>query len=161
MNIVLNGDTLKPVKQVPGHAYTLEEIAFFIPRKYVDYRFYLILTDGKKYDAVELKQANSTSQDYYNFVCNMAMPVKIASGTAKFSIIGFQKGEVTPSVMTSDLSLQFDNIAYNFKAQISLLENFSHSSAEIYNRMVDVYQKICDLSKLNIEIIQDKEESTE
>ena len=91
----------------------------------------------------------------------MAMPVKIASGTAKFSIIGFQKGEVTPSVMTSDLSLQFDNIAYNFKAQISLLENFSHSSAEIYNRMVDVYQKICDLSKLNIEIIQDKEESTE
>lgn len=161
MNIVCDGATLRPIKQESGKAYSLDDIIFFVAKKYVNHKFYLVVTDGKKYDAVELKPTNSTNKDYYNFVANAADPLKIVSGNCDMSIIGFSNGDTTPDVITDKVSIKFDNTAYNFKAQISIIEQFSRVSADIYNKMLDVYNKFYELSKLNAELLEEESEVTE
>lgn len=156
MNIVCDGSSLKPVKQEAGRAYSLDELVFFVAKKYMGYKLYLIIKSGAKFDAVELKQSNSTNKDYYNFVCAENYPVKIQSGACEFSLLGFTPNSTSPEFSTSSISIQFNNDTYNFKAQINVIEQFSKASAEVYKGMYAIYEQMISLSKLNIDALNDK-----
>ena len=67
MNLIYSNEGFKATKFSESQVYSLDEITFFLDKKYVKLRLYLILKDQKNHlDIVGLKQVNSTSTNYYN-----------------------------------------------------------------------------------------------
>lgn len=87
----------------------------------------------------------------------MNHPIKITSGECKLSLLAVDKDTAEVKVSTSPITVKLENESYNFKAQIAVIEQFSYTSAEIYKNMAALYDKLTDLSNLNIEMLKEKE----
>lgn len=150
MNLIYSSDGFKATKFTNTQSYSLDEITFFMDKKYVNLKLYLILKDSIGHiDVVSLRQSNSTNSNYYNYECDLSYPIKIKDGLCSISIIGIDPQDNSIKVSTSTFDILLDNILYNFKAQISLLDQFNKNAALIYNKMLSLYNGVVEISKLN------------
>ena len=158
MNLIYSNGELKATKFSSSETYSLDEITFFIEKKYVKLQFYCVIRDRVgKLDVVKLKQANSTSASYYNYVCSMDCPVKAKDGLCSISVMGIDPDTRVVELSTSIFELNIKNDIYNFKVQISLLEEFNQNAANIYNKVLSLYNGVVELSNLNAEVLRKDE----
>lgn len=153
MNIIYDGSSVRVVNQHLDDTYSLDELVFFIDKKTsMKNKLYLIIQDSaQKFDAVSLKQSNSTSSAYYNYVVNVDVPLKIKSGECRLSILGINVKSLEVDFSTSPLTIRLENNTYNFKAQIALIEQFSKTSSDTYKGMLEVCNQFAELLKLQSE----------
>lgn len=152
MNLIYSSDGFKATKYSELQVYSLDNITFFMDKKYVNLKLYLILKDSdNRIDVISLRQSNSISQNYYNYECDLSTPVKIKDGLCSISIIGIDSQDSSIKVSTPCFDIKLENILYNFKAQISLLEQFNKNAAIIYNKILSLYNGMVEISNLHIE----------
>ena len=160
MNLIYSNEGFKATKFSESQSYSLDEITFFLDKKYVKLRLYLILKDQKNHlDIVGLKQVNSTSTNYYNYECDMATPVKICDGPCSVSIMGIDPATETIALSTGCFALNIKNDIYNFKAQIAMLEVFNRNAADIYNKTLALYQGVVQMSEVNVQMLKEVDNS--
>lgn len=151
MNIVYENKKLFPVKMQENKQYSIDDLVFYIPKNLSDKKIFLIIGDGKDFDAVELKQTNSTSKSYYNYICKMNNVIKVRSGICTFSLIGINKENFQIEFNSSPLSISLENELYNFKVRTSLLEETSKKISDTYKEIATIYNNMISLTRLNIE----------
>lgn len=135
----------------------LDELKFFVAKEYQGYQLILILNAGTQHDAVKLRQVNSEKQNYYSYECDGSYIVKIKTGDCALSIVGINTDGSSDMFSTNTVSIPLKNDNYNFKATINMIENFSVSAASTYANIYALYQKITDMTELNIKMFKDME----
>lgn len=159
MNIIFDGNKLTMVR-ASSQECSLDDIIFFVDKLINKYKLYMIIKDSTaKFDVVELKQTNTTNTKYYNYICSMDCPVKIESGKCELSLLGIDIGTGLVSFSTQPIPINLQNDTYNFKTQISLIEQFSKNAASTYNKMLELYNKVVALSNLNIDMLKEQSEN--
>lgn len=158
MNLIYSGDEWRATKVSANQKYSLDEITFFLEKKYVNLRFYMIIKDAENHiDIAPMTQVNSTNASYYNYQCSATIPVKAKNGLCSISLIGFDTSTNKITFTTPAYEVGLDNLVYNFKAQISMLEDFNKNGADLYNKMLALYQGMVKLSELNVDMVKDAE----
>ena len=154
MNLIFSNGELKSTKFSCSETYSFDQITFFIEKKYTNLQFYCVVKDHTgKIDLLRLKQTNSTSASYYNYVCSMDSPTKTKDGKCTISLFGIDPATGSIEVSTPNFELNVKNDIYNFKAQISMLEEFNQNAANIYNKILSMYNGVVEMSNLNAEIL--------
>lgn len=154
MNLIFSNGELKSTKFSSSETYSFDQITFFIEKKYVNLQFYCVVKDHTdKIDLLRLKQTNSTSASYYNYVCSMDFPTKAKDGKCTISLFGIDLATSSIEVSTPNFELNVKNDIYNFKAQISMLEEFNQNAANIYNKILSMYNGVVEMSNLNAKIL--------
>ena len=156
MNLIYSNEGFRATKYTESQSYSLDEIMFFIEKKYVNLRLYLILKDVLNHiDIVKLKQVNSTNVNYYNYTCDVSYPLKINNGVCAISLIGINPNTEHVDLSSTYFTLSLENNLYNFKAQIGLLEQFNRNIADIYNKTFELYQKVVQMSEVNVQMLKE------
>lgn len=159
MNLVYDGSEFKTVKLLESKSYSLDDIDIFVSRKYANCKMFLIVRDNKnKVDTVELKQANSKNIQYYTYKAVMDTPLKFNEGACSVNLIGIDIDTSLIDFSTQPLNVNLVNEDYNFKAQIAQIEQFSKASAATYKKIYELYEKIIEITNLNIEMLKDSQE---
>lgn len=154
MNIIYSNDELRATKYTESQSYSLDEITFFIEKKYIKAQFYCVIKDSSgRIDILKMKQVNSTSASYYNYICSMDTPVKIKDGKCSISIMGIDSDDNEINLSSGSFDIVLKNDIYNFKSQIAMLEEFNKSAAGIYNKMLSLYNKVIEISNMNAELL--------
>lgn len=158
MNLIYDGESLSTAKYSSGQIYSLEDITVFVARKFSNCKICLVIRDANnKCDVLELKQINSTNAKYFNYSVSFDSTVKIESGDCSVSLLGINLNSGFVDFSSSFINIKLDNINYNFKSQISMIEQFSKASASTYRQMYELYNKMIKITNLNIEMIKDSE----
>lgn len=158
MNIVLEDNNLRMVNHNQDESYDLDSLIFYIPIEYKDIAPYLIIKQDSITDVVRLKKITGTNKSYDSYVCDLT-PIKVKSGGCQISLLlltleteraNFVIG--TPFVL---LNLNIEN--YSFKYQIYFVESLSRTVSSTYEKIVNLYNQIIDITKMTIEMISDQE----
>lgn len=157
MNIVCDGSSLRAIKYNATHTYSLDVLTFYISKKYQKYKFFVIVRSGSRMEAIGLKQVNSTNKDYFNYICSDDYPTRFEAGTCELSLLGINPQNASDHFTTETLSINLDNAIYNFKAQIRTVEEMSQRNASLFVQMEELYQKVVNLTELNIQMLNDQE----
>lgn len=153
MNIIYSDDGLRATKYNESKSYSLDEITFFIEKKYIKVQFYCVIKDSiGRIDVVKMKQVNSTSASYYNYICSMDTPVKIKDGKCGISLMGINSDNNEIKLSSCSFDIMLKNDIYNFKSQIAILEEFNQNAANIYNKMLSLYNGVVEISNMNAEL---------
>ena len=83
----------------------------------------------------------------------MESPTKTKDGKCTISLFGIDPATGSIEVSTPNFELNVKNDIYNFKAQISMLEEFNQNAANIYNKILSMYNGVVEMSNLNAEIL--------
>jgi hypothetical protein len=83
----------------------------------------------------------------------MDFPTKAKDGKCTISLFGIDPATGSIEVSTPNFELNVKNDIYNFKAQISMLEEFNQNAANIYNKILSMYNGVVEMSNLNAEIL--------
>jgi len=158
MNLIYDGENLTTTKFSSSQTYAPDEITVFISKEYLNCKMYLVVRDCKnKMDVIKLKQINSTNIKYFNYTPAFDSPLKINEGECYISLIGINSENGVVQFSTPSITVLLANIDYNFKAQISLIEQFSKASASTYRQMYELYNKVVELTNMNIDILKSTE----
>lgn len=112
MNLIFSNGELKSTKFSCSETYSFDQITFFIEKKYVNLQFYCVVKDHTgKIDLLRLKQTNSTSASYYNYVCSMDFPTKAKDGKCTISLFGIDPATGSIEVSTPNFELNVKMIS--------------------------------------------------
>ena len=134
----------------------LDEIIFYIPKQFYEYKMFAVLKQGTQLDTLELKQSNSTKRLYYNYQVEY-YPVKLKNGNCEIQIFGINLTN-GKSFFSDKVVIKIVNEDYNFKSSIYIMEKFNKIASNVYDKMCDIYNKFVDLSNINGSILQEIDE---
>ena len=97
----------------------LDEIIFYIPKQFYEYKMFTVLKQGTQLDTLELKQSNSTKRLYYNYRVEY-YPVKLKNGNCEIQIFGINLTN-GKSFFSNKIAIKIVNEDYNFKSSIYIM----------------------------------------
>ena len=134
----------------------LDEIMFYISKQFYSYKMFVVIEQGTQLETLELKQVNSTKRLSYNYKVEY-YPVKLKNGDCQIQIFGINLDN-GKSFISDKVDIKIVNAEYNFKSSIYMMEKFNKTASNIYEKMLNVYDKLVELSNANINILKDIEE---
>jgi hypothetical protein len=151
MNIVYEIDThtMRFISFNPTHVYQLDELNFYIPKENKNLNPFLLIKDSKgKQDIIKLSLVGN--DNVYNiFAVALTNSISISpNGLCKLYLLTIEDDNFNIS-QCQELYLAFDN--YTIAHQVSLINNLSR-------QVMNAYQKIEQLTKMNIDIYESIEE---
>lgn len=150
MNIIYEVDNknLRFVGLMSNEVYQLNDLNFYIPRKYKNLMPFLLIKDseGSK-DILRLSQYKN-DKVYNVYAVDVSNTISLRAGAASIALLILSNNiEVSDS---QEMLLDFSN--FNIGKQISLVEGFNRN-------LITMYEKIEKMTKMNIELYQDIEEA--
>ena len=73
--------------------------------------------------------------------------------------MGIDPATETIALSTGCFALNIKNDIYNFKTQIAMLEEFNRNAADIYNKMLALYQGVVQMSEINVQMLKEVDNS--
>ena len=154
MNLIYSNGEFRATKFSETQTYILDEITFFIEKKYAKLKFYLIVKDKENHlDIVLLKQTSNTNPNYCNYGCDISYPVNIHQGVCSISIIGIDLNLLSIELSSPYFILNLESDIYNLKSQIKIMEQFNKTGADLYDKTFSLYQQMLKMSELNIQML--------
>lgn len=131
----------------PNHVYNLEELTFYIP-KTRNITPFLLIKDSETKDVLKLSK-NGMDKNYIIYSISINNSISTRNGSINMSLLTLE-GDIIKTSSVDQINLNFDNFMIARRTAIF---------DEISRNLAATYQKIEELTKMNIEIYQNIEEA--
>lgn len=150
MNVVFESEkkSLRLVKFNPEETYNLEDLDFYIPSSLRDATPFLLIKDAEGTKDI-LKMTRIQNGHAYNiYSVSLENSISVVGGVSSIIVIVLTNDLMRSA--SSEIILDYENFQKGI--ELNSLEKFSYSLAETYN-------KVQELTKMNIEIYKTIEEA--
>ena len=139
---------LRSIGLNPREVYQLNDLNFYIPKKYKNLMPFLLIKDSEGRKDI-LRLSHFKNDKVYNvYAVDISNTISLKAGAASIALLILSNNiEVSES---QEMLLDFSN--FNIGKQISLVEGFNRN-------LITMYEKIEKMTKMNIELYQDIEEA--
>lgn len=139
---------LRSIGLNPREVYQLNDLNFYIPKKYKNLMPFLLIKDSEGRKDI-LRLSHFKNDKVYNvYAVDISNTISLKAGAASIALLILSNNiEVSDS---QEMLLDFSN--FNIGKQISLVEGFNRN-------LIAMYEKIEKMTKMNIELYQDIEEA--
>lgn len=141
---------LRSIGLNPREVYQLNDLNFYIPKKYKNLMPFLLIKDSEGRKDI-LRLSRFKNDKVYNvYAVDISNTISLKAGAASIALLILSNNiEVSDS---QEMLLDFSN--FNIGKQISLVEGFNRN-------LIAMYEKVEKMTKMNIELYQDIEEALE
>lgn len=139
---------LRSIGLNPREVYQLNDLNFYIPKKYKNLMPFLLIKDSEGRKDI-LRLSHFKNDKVYNvYAVDISNTISLKAGAASIALLILSNNiEISDS---QEMLLDFSN--FNIGKQISLVEGFNRN-------LIAMYEKIEKMTKMNIELYQDIEEA--
>lgn len=154
MNIIYEAEqnNLRLISFNPYNQYQLDTLKFYIPKEFKYITPFLVIKDTQgRCDLFKLS-LNATDDRYNIYTVALTSSITIKAGKSKVSLflLTSQNNNFKVSDFSQDINLSYDN--YSIGYQLHLIEGLSRN-------LITAYQKIEQLTQMNIDIHKNIEEA--
>ena len=141
---------LRSIGLNPREVYQLNDLNFYIPKKYKNLMPFLLIKDSEGRKDI-LRLSHFKNDKVYNvYAVDISNTISLKAGATSIALLILSNNiEVSES---QEMLLDFSN--FNIGKQISLVEGFNRN-------LIAMYEKIEKMTKMNIELYQYIEEALE
>lgn len=151
VNIIYQADKTIRFTQFDINAtYDISDLKFFMPSDKIPIALYCVIkNENEEIDSIKLVSTSSDSKFYYCYKFSDSQPISHQSGKLTLFLFGVYEDKST--IISDEFNINLNVENFNITSQLYALSQISSEIANYYN-------KIEQLTKMNIELYRDMQE---